>query len=69
MEIWVCTETYGPTFFANEEAARLDYHKWCEHEGEEYDEELFRDCYYPLNEAYNIWTTEDVRINGPFILN
>lgn len=68
MEIWVCNECNGPVFFANEEAARLDYLKWCEHNGEEFDEELFKDCYGPLDKFYDIWNVEDVRKDGPFTL-
>lgn len=68
-KIWVCTETHYPVFFADEEAARLDYRKWCKHEGEEFDEELFKQCYHPLEEAYDIWTVKDVHHDGPFTLD
>lgn len=50
--IWYCAE--DNFIFPDEKAAREGYKKWCQNNGEYFDEEIFHDCYKEITfEEFN----------------
>ena len=54
MKVWVCEES-NLEIYESEEAARAAYKVFCKETGTDYDEELFQDCYKPVE----VWGVDD----------
>ena len=64
-EIWCCFESREPEYFDSEETALLGYKKWCEVNEEEFDLNIFYQCYGPLCKWENVWTKETINNYNP----